>query len=282
MSWHRFPSHPLYARGVTGQFDAIVAFHRARAATDERPLAGLLKEAGRAASPPSLLDALVRPDGGELRVIAEIKRRSPSAGELCAELDPGALAAAYETGGASAISVLTDAPHFGGAPEDVAAVREATALPVLRKDFTVCANDVADARLMGASGVLLIASILSRAELRDLLEIAGLLGLTTLVEVHDEREQTVALALGALLVGVNQRNLSTFEVDTERAARLAGSFPSDVVTVAESGIADAAAAGGCADLGYDAVLVGEALVRSGDPAGTVAAMRAAGGHGVAA
>jgi len=267
---------------VTGPFDKIVAFHRARAANDERPLAKLLKHAGNVVSPPSLLDALVRPDGGELRVIAEVKRRSPSAGELRKDLDPGALAAAYDAGGASAISVLTDAPHFGGSPEDVATVREATALPVLRKDFTVCANDVADARLMGASGVLLIVSILSRAELRDLLEIAGLLGLAALVEVHDDHEQSLALDLGALLVGVNQRNLSTFEVDTERAARLAGDFPSDVVTVAESGIVDAADAARCAALGYDAVLVGEALVRSGDPAAAVEAMRTADGHGVAA
>ena len=224
----------------------------------------------------------MRPDGEPIRVIAEVKRRSPSAGELRADLDVAALASAYDQGGASAISVLTDGPHFGGSPEDVADVRHATALPVLRKDFTVCANDVADARLMGASGVLLIVAILTRAELRSLLEVAGLLGLTALVEVHEAREQDLALTLGALVVGVNQRDLATFEVDTGRAAALAGGFPSDVVTVAESGIADADAARGCAAHGYDAVLVGEALVRSGDPAGAVAAMRAPDDAGVAA
>ncbi|HEV3213029.1 MAG TPA: indole-3-glycerol-phosphate synthase [Acidimicrobiales bacterium] len=267
---------------MTGPLDEIVAFHRARAAGDERPTARLLARAGRAPSPPSLLDALVRPDGEPLRVIAEVKRRSPSAGELRADLDAGALATAYDEGGAAAISVLTDGPHFGGSPSDVATVLEASDLPVLRKDFTMSANDVADARLMGASGVLLIVAILARREVRALLEVAGLLGLTALVEVHDAAEQELALGLGALVVGVNQRDLSTFEVDPARAAALAGGFPSDVVTVAESGLADAAAARRCGALGYDAVLVGEALVRSGDPAGAIAAMRAVDDAGVAA
>jgi indole-3-glycerol phosphate synthase len=267
---------------VTGALDEIVAFHRARADADDRPTSRLLNEAGKHESPPSLLDALVRPEGHPLRVVAEVKRRSPSAGELRADLDAAALAAAYEQGGAAAISVLTDGPHFGGGPDDVAAVRDATALPVLRKDFTVCANDVADARVMGASGVLLIVSILSRGEVRTLLEVAGLLGLTALVEVHDAREQAVALELGALLIGVNQRDLSTFQVDPSRAASLAGGFPTDVVTIAESGIADAQAARTCAALGYDAILVGEALVRSQDPAGALAALREADPTGAAA
>jgi indole-3-glycerol phosphate synthase len=260
---------------VTSPLDAIVAFHRARADADERRTSKVLDEAGRHASPPSLLDALIRPEGHPLRVVAEVKRRSPSAGELRDDLDVAALAGAYEQGGAAAISVLTDGPHFGGAADDVVTVRATTALPALRKDFTVCVNDVADARIMGASGVLLIVAILSRAEVRTLLEVAGLLGLTALVEVHDAREQTLALELGALLIGVNQRDLSTFEVDPSRAATLAGGFPTDVVTVAESGIGDPHAAGGCAALGYDAILVGEALVRSADPARTLAAMRGA-------
>ena len=258
---------------MAGRLDTILAHHRARAADDHRDPVRLLRDADRAGDPPPLLDALVRPDGHPLRVIAEVKRRSPSAGVLMADLDPAALAAAYDRGGAAAISVLTDEPHFGGSPDDVAAVRSATPLPVLRKDFTVCVNDVADARLMGASGVLLIVAALARRELRELLEVATMLGLTALVEVHDAREQQLALDLGALLVGVNQRDLATFEVDRDLAARLAGSFPSDVVTVAESGIGDAAAAARCAGLGYDAVLVGEALVRDRDPAAAVAAMR---------
>ncbi len=267
---------------MTGPLDAIVAFHRARAAGDDRPTRRLLDEASRAAAPPSLLDALIRPADHPLRVIAEVKRRSPSAGELRAGLDVAALAGAYELGGAAAISVLTDGPHFGGSPEDVATVRATTALPVLRKDFTVCANDVADARRMGASGVLLILAILSKPEARTLLEVVGLLGLTAVVEVHDAREQAFALELGALVVGVNQRDLSTFQVDPTLAASLAGGFPTDVVTVAESGIGDPEAAGRCAAMGYDAVLVGEALVRSSDPAAAVAAMAEADGEGVAA
>jgi indole-3-glycerol phosphate synthase len=267
---------------VTGPLDAIVEFHRARAAADDRPTRRLLRDASRAPSPPSLLDALVRPEGHELRVIAEVKRRSPSAGSLRADLDVASLAAAYDHGGAAAISVLTDGPHFGGSPDDVATVRAATSLPLLRKDFTVCDNDVADARVMGASGVLLILSILSRSEVRRLLEVVGYLGLTALVEVHDASEQAVALELGALVIGVNQRDLATFEVDPTRAASLAGGFPTDVVTVAESGIGDPAAAAACAALGYDAILVGEALVRSGDPAGTLVAMREADAAGTAA
>jgi indole-3-glycerol phosphate synthase len=267
---------------VTGPLDAIIAFHRARAAADDRPTRRLLREAARLPTPASLLHALIRPEGDELRVIAEVKRRSPSAGELRADLDVASLASAYDQGGAAAISVLTDGPHFGGSADDVATVRATTPLPVLRKDFTVCANDVADAKCMGASGVLLIVSILTRSEVRTLLEVVGHLGLTALVEVHDAREQALALELGALVIGVNQRDLSTFEVDPTRAATLAAAFPTDVVTVAESGIGDAAAAGTCAALGYDAILVGAALVRSGDPVGTLAAMRATDGAGAAA
>lgn len=267
---------------MASRLDAILAHHRARAAADSRDPVRLLRDAGRVEDPPALLDALVRPDGHPLRVVAEVKRRSPSAGELRADLDPAELADAYDRGGAAAISVLTDGPHFGGSPEDVAAVRGASALPVLRKDFTVCVNDVADARLMGASAVLLIVAALDRRELRELLEVASMLGLGAIVEVHDAREQQLALDIGALLVGVNQRDLTTFEVDHELASRLAAGFPSDVVTVAESGIAGAEEAAACADLGYDAVLVGEALVRDADPAAAVAAMRGADDDGVAA
>jgi indole-3-glycerol phosphate synthase len=259
---------------VATVLDAILEHHRGRAAADERSLRQLMKEAERVDDPPSLLEALVRPDGAALRVIAEVKRRSPSAGTLAEDVDVGALAAAYRDGGASAISVLTDGPHFGGSPDDVRVVRETVELPVLRKDFTVCGNDVADARIMGASAVLLIAAALPRRELRDLLELSTALGLTALVEVHDAREQQLALDVGALVVGVNQRDLTTFQVDEERAGSLAAGFPSDVITVAESGLRTPADARRCADLGYDAVLVGEAFVRSGDPAAAVASFRA--------
>jgi indole-3-glycerol phosphate synthase len=267
---------------VATRLDSILAYHRERAARDDRDLNALLKRAGRAIVPPSLLTALVRPDREEIRVIAEVKRRSPSAGVLRQDMNVGTLAAAYDEGGAAAISVLTDEPHFGGQLNDIAIVRDATLLPVLRKDFTVCAQDVCDARLMGASAVLLIVAALARAELRTLFEIATALGLTSLVEVHDAREQALALDLGALVVGVNQRDLTTFEVDPERAAALASTFPSDVVTVAESGIRDARDARRFTELGYDAILVGEAFVRSADPARAVADFREASVSGAAA
>ncbi len=260
---------------MAGHLETIVAFHRERAAHDDRSLARLMRDAGRVEDPPSMLLALVRPPDAPLNVIAEVKRRSPSGGELRADLDVASLAAAYERGGAAALSVLTDGPHFGGAPDDVAAARDAAALPILRKDFTVCGQDVCDARLMGASAVLLIAAVLTRTELRELHELAGALGLDALVEVHDEGEQSAALDLGALLIGVNQRDLTTFEVDATRAARLAGTFPSDVVTVAESGIRQPADAHVLSSLGYDAILVGEALVRAEDPAGLLETFRGA-------
>lgn len=261
---------------VGAYLEPIIAYHRDRAARDDRVLSSLVRRAAKVPDPPSLLEAIVRPDGAALRVIAEIKRRSPSKGDLAPDLDVARLATAYRDGGAAAISVLTDGPHFGGDPADVAAAAAAASLAVLRKDFTVCGHDVADARLMGASGVLLIAAALSTRELRELMDLTSALGLTALVEAHDERERDLALDLGALVVGVNQRDLATFEIDASLAESLAAGFPDDVVTVAESGIADVEAARPLAACGYDAVLVGEALVRAGDPAAMVASMAALG------
>jgi indole-3-glycerol phosphate synthase len=198
-------------------------------------------------------------------VIAEIKRRSPSKGDLNAELDPATVAAAYAAGGATCLSVLTDAEFFGGSPGDLRAAREATALPVLRKDFTVGPLDVADARLMGADAILLIAAALDRRELGELHAFAGDLALDALVEVHDEAELEAAVSCGATLIGVNQRDLVTFEVDHERAARMAAAMPDGIVTVAESGVRGPDDARRLAAAGYDAILVGEALVTAGEP-----------------
>ncbi len=170
--------------------------------------------------------------------------------------------------------MLTDVEFFGGSPADLAAARAACALPVLRKDFTVSPLDVADARLMGADAVLLIAAALDDVELRDLLGLATDLGLDSLVEIHDEAELDRAVAVGATLVGVNQRDLVTFEVDTARAVRMAPQMPAGVIRVAESGITGPADARLLAEAGYHAVLVGEHLVTSGDPAAGVAALRA--------
>ena len=199
-----------------------------------------------------------------LAVIAEIKRRSPSKGDINMDLRPEQLAREYELGGASCLSVLTDGPHFAGSVTDLRMARAAVQLPVLRKDFTVCALDVLDARLMGADAVLLIVAALSDRELSQLHALAVEVGLDALVEVHDEMELDRALAVNATLIGVNQRDLHTFHVDPQRAVRLAKRIPEGVLAVAESGITGADDARRCAEAGYRAVLVGEHLVRSAD------------------
>jgi indole-3-glycerol phosphate synthase len=258
----------------TTYLDRILAAHRRVAAAEPRPLDGLVARA--AAEPPcrGFRSALVAASAADrIAVIAEVKRRSPSKGDLAPGLDPAALGAAYAAGGAACLSVLTDVEFFGGSPGDLAAAREAAGVPVLRKDFTVSAHDVADARLFGADAVLLIVAALSDAELAGFLGLARDLGLDVLVEVHDEAEVDRALAAGADVVGVNQRDLVTFEVDRERAARLAPMLPDGVVRVAESGVAGPDDAAALADAGYHAVLVGEWLVRQGDPAAAVRSLR---------
>lgn len=262
---------------VATYLDRILAAHRAAAAEDGRALAGLVDAAREQPAARGFAAALRATDG--LGVIAEIKRRSPSRGDLLADLDPAALGAAYEAGGATCLSVLTDREFFGGSPADLRAARAAVGVPVLRKDFTVVAADVCDARLMGADAVLLIAAALDDAELADLHALAGDVGLDALVEVHDEAELDRALAVGATLVGVNQRDLVTFAVDHERAVRVGGALPAGVVRVAESGVRGPADAAALAAAGFDAVLVGESLVTSGDPAAAVAALRGAGAAG---
>lgn len=264
--------------------DRIVEAHRAVAANDRRPL-GPLQEEARAARGGTARrgfraaiderSAAASGQGRPLAVISEVKRRSPSKGALAADLDPVELARSYEAGGASCLSVLTDVEFFGGSPADLQAARAATALPVLRKDFTVSVRDVYDAAIMGADCVLLIVAALDDAELGEFHAATLDVGLDALVEVHDEAELARALAVGATLVGVNQRDLVTFEVDTARAVRVVPLMPPEVVKVAESGISGPADAAILARAGYDAVLVGESLVRSSDPAAAVAALRAA-------
>jgi indole-3-glycerol phosphate synthase len=258
--------------------DRILDSHRAAARADGRSIDRLVEQA--AAAPPvrgwrqALAERSGRMGGPHVvAVIAEVKRRSPSKGDLLVGLDPGSLARAYAEGGASCLSVLTDEAFFGGSRADLQAARAAVPLPVLRKDFTVSALDVCDARLMGADAVLLIAAALDDAELRHLHALAGELGMDALVEIHDEAELERALAVGATVVGVNQRDLVTFAVDSARAVRMAPLMPAGVVRVAESGIAGPADVRALADAGYDAVLVGEHLVTSADPAAAVAALR---------
>jgi indole-3-glycerol phosphate synthase len=258
---------------VTTYLDRILDAHRAAAAAERRPLDALVEQARGMPPARGFRQALVDADG--LAVIAEVKRRSPSKGDLATHLDPAELAARYEAGGATCLSVLTDADFFGGSPQDLAAARGAVSLPVLRKDFTVSAHDVVDARLMGADCVLLIVAALDDAELGDLCTLAAELGLDALVETHDEAEVERALAAGAGLIGVNQRDLVTFEVDTERAVRVVAGLPAGVVRVAESGIGGPQDAAALHEAGYHAVLVGESLVRSGDPEAAVFALRSA-------
>ena len=253
--------------------DGIVAWHRERAAADERPVEALLEEARQTDAPRRFRQALAASNG--VALIAEIKRRSPSKGDLAPGLDPAALAARYEAGGATCLSVLTDEPHFGGSPDDLQAARKAVGLPVLRKDFTVCEADVCDARLMGADAVLLIVAALDDAELASFGRLAAELDLAALVEVHDQAEVDRALAAGADLVGVNQRDLMTFSVDTQRAVDLAAVLPAGVVRVAESGITGPEDLPPLVEAGYDAVLVGENLVTSGDPETAAATLVAA-------
>ena len=256
----------------------IVAAHRAAAAADRRDVGALVEAALGAPEPVPFAGALAARSAEGLAVVAEVKRRSPSKGDLAPDLDPALLASAYARGGATCLSVLTDVDHFGGSAQDLRAARAATGLPVLRKDFTVAPADVCDTRLMGADAVLLIVAALDPSELAELHELAVRLGLDALVEVHDEDELQRALDLGASLVGVNQRDLVTFDVDPGRAERLAASIPGGVVAVAESGVRDAADARRLAAAGFDAVLVGETLVRAGEPASMTASL---GGHPVA-
>jgi indole-3-glycerol phosphate synthase len=249
---------------VTTYLDRILESHRESAA-GRRPR---LDEA-KAMPPARGFRAALAASTPGVHVIAEVKRRSPSKGALNESLVPSVLAKAYAEGGAACLSVLTDAEFFGGSAADLEEARAAVELPVLRKDFTVCEADVCDARLMGADAVLLIVAALDRAELRAFLELAVEVGLDPVVEVHDEAELERALDAGATLVGVNQRDLVTFEVDTDRAVRVAAEIPAGVVRVAESGVRSGADARRLRDAGYDAVLVGETLVRSGDPAAAV-------------
>jgi len=264
---------------VATYLDRIVAAHRESARADARRLDRLIGEAEAQPAARGFAAALRSVTG--LGVIAEVKRRSPSRGDLHARLDPAELARAYEHGGAACLSVLTDREFFGGSPDDLRDARRAATVPVLRKDFTVAAADVCDARLMGADAVLLIVAALDDTELRDFHALAGELGLDALVEVHDEAELDRALTAGAGLVGVNQRDLVSFEVDPTRAVRVGRALSEhgdDVVRVAESGIRGPDDAAVLASAGFDAVLVGESLVTSGDPAGAVRALRMAGGN----
>lgn len=206
------------------------------------------------------------------RVIAEVKRRSPSKGALADIPDPAVLASAYARGGAAAISVLTEQRRFGGSLDDLRAVRAAVETPILRKDFIVSGYQLVEGRAAGADLALLIVAALDDDSLRRLYAEARELGLTVLVEVHDEPETERAVELGAELIGVNARNLKTLAVDNDAFGRLSKLIPDDRVKVAESGISGPDDVQRFVDEGASVVLVGEALVKDGDPEAAVRAM----------
>ncbi|MFM9172603.1 MAG: indole-3-glycerol phosphate synthase TrpC, partial [Acidimicrobiaceae bacterium] len=198
---------------------------------------------------------------------------SPSRGLLNHDLDPKVVAEQYKNAGASCISVLTDSDFFGGSVDDLKSAQGAVDLPVLRKDFMVSLNDICDAKLMNADCILLIVAALNKAELAEFHNFGSELGLDVLVEIHDEPELDLALEVGAKMIGVNQRNLKTFEVDQQRAVRIAKKIPSSVVRVAESGVRTRDDALQLRDAGYHAVLVGESLVTSKNIAMTLNELR---------
>jgi indole-3-glycerol phosphate synthase len=203
-------------------------------------------------------------------IVAEVKKASPSKGVLAAEFDPARTAAAYERGGAAAVSVLTDGPFFQGSLADLEAARAAIGLPAIRKDFTIAESQIVEAAAHGADAILLIVAILTEREIRDFRETAARYGMAALVEVHSRRELEVAVAAGADVIGVNNRDLATFEVTLETSLRLAEHMPAGALRVSESGIHDAADIARLRAAGYSAFLVGEHLMRSGDPAAALA------------
>ena len=228
------------------------------------------------ASPALDATAVLSADG--VAVIAEVKRSSPSRGDIAAIEDPAALSQEYEAGGAHCISVLTEGRRFGGSLDDLVAVRAAVDIPVLRKDFIVSSYQLFEARAHGADLALLIVAALEQSALTSLIERAESLGLTALVEVHDDEEVVRAIDAGATIIGVNARNLKTLEVDRDTFARLAPRIPDYCVKIAESGVRGPHDLLAYANCGADAVLVGESLVTGKDPRTAVHDLVTAGAH----
>jgi indole-3-glycerol phosphate synthase len=233
-----------------------------RAETLLRRSAELIQAARIAPHAPSLLAAL---RGGTVAVIAEVKRRSPSRGAIAPALDALAQAEAYASGGAAAVSILTEPAHFGGSIEDLRDVRAGLRIPALKKDFHVTVIQLVEARLLGSSAALLIARALSPQRLKELMDHGRAIGLELLVEVRDEWELERALQAGAAMVGVNNRNLETLEIEPGTAERIIPKIPPSVIAVAESGVKTRDDVERYASVGADAVLVGSALSASPDP-----------------
>jgi indole-3-glycerol phosphate synthase len=256
--------------------DEILATKRDEVTVLHRPQTrDLLRRTALDAPPTREFAGALRKGDGTIAVIAEIKRRSPSKGDLAPDLDPALTAKEYARGGAAALSVLTDQLWFGGAVADLQSARAAVDVPLLRKDFTIDPVQVYETRAIGADAILLIlAALPDDAVVIDLQDLAWSLGLAVLVEAHSAAEVERAVRLGARIVGVNARDLATFDEHLDRVEAMTAAIPAEVVAVAESAIRRPEDAARMAEAGFDAVLVGEALVRSADPAALAAALGA--------
>ena len=259
-------SAPDLLRSIVAATERIVVVRR-----DREPLPALERRAG-AASPRGPLFESELGRTGRVNVIAECKRRSPSRGVLAADYDPVAIGRHYQSGGAAAISVLTEPTFFDGSLEHLTAVRGAVDIPLLRKDFIVDEYQLFEARAAGADAILLIVASLEQEALRRLQRRAWELGLAALVEVHDESELARAVDSGARLIGVNNRNLRTLKVDVEASYRLAPSIPAQAVAVSESGLQSRADLEKLAAAGYRAFLIGERLMTERDPSSAIEGM----------
>lgn len=249
--------------GTLGQ---LVAEARRRAAELAGRRAHLERLADGAPPAPSFAESL---RGTDVAVIAEVKRRSPSKGAINARMSAPAQAAAYESGGAAALSILTEPVHFGGADEDLAGARRAVGIPLLKKDFHVDPLQLVQAKALGAAAALLIARALSPARLDEMVRAADALGLEVLVEVRDEAELQRAMDAGARLIGVNNRDLETLQIDPATSARLIPRIPADLIAVYESGVSGIEDVRAASRLGTDAVLVGSSVSAAADPSHAV-------------
>ncbi len=247
--------------------ERILAVKREEVSERKRamPLSTLQQRLAEALPIRSFAAAVRRKEGQPIRLIAELKKASPSKGIFREDFDPAAILRAYEGSLASALSILTDAPFFQGSLEFLPLARRLTSKPLLRKDFVIDPYQVYEARICGADAVLLIVAALSPSELRDLLSLTNELGMDALVEVHTEAELETALAAGARLIGINNRDLTTFAVDLQTTLRLCPFVPNGCVVVSESGIETRKQAQVLEEAGVDAILVGETLIRSADP-----------------
>jgi indole-3-glycerol phosphate synthase len=242
--------------------DSIIEGVREDLAARRLPLSKLHEQLAQA---PSVIDAHPRLTADPMTIIAEVKRSSPSKGALAAIESPASLAARYEEAGAAVVSVLTEKRRFGGSLEDLIAVRKAISTPILRKDFMVDEYQFFEARAAGADVVLLIVAALSKNQLKDYYDLATELGMAVLVETHTEQEIEDAMVINPRIVGVNARNLKTLEIDLAAFSRLIPMIPADVIRVAESGISQRSEVEIAHNAGAQAILVGETLVKSGDP-----------------